>query len=148
MQKTHGLLFPIPMKSLEWIHSILFSPIIGYTNSSNILQLLQICPIMTGLINRMSKKNNNSSLTSLFTEDDKMHHEDAKLVNLVLKNLHFCIAILFRLRHLKEFHHKYLRLMWKRMFPVPLPNLSAFVPVVVPLSLHSVYVLLKCKKIF
>lgn len=40
---------------------------------------------MTGLVNRMSKKNNNSSLTSLFTEDDKMHHEDAKLVNLVLQ---------------------------------------------------------------
>lgn len=66
---------------------------------------------MTGLINRMSKKNNNSGLISLFTEVDKMHHEDDKLVNLVLKNVDFCFAVLFHLRQLKEFQHKYLWLM-------------------------------------
>lgn len=59
---------------------------------------------MTGLINRMSKKNNNSGLISLFTEVDKMHHEDDKLVNLVLKMWIFVLQFYFILGNSKSFN--------------------------------------------
>lgn len=81
-------------KLLQWFCRILFSPLTGYANSLTMLQLLQMCPIITGLINRTSKKNNDSNLISLFTDVDKMHHED-KVVNLVLKNWIFVLKLNF-----------------------------------------------------